>query len=99
MPSIHINKAKEKLARAAEGASSDNLVEIYGELFPEKVPPKASAAITLVGEIASYIRTKIEPEELVDLWNVVFPTDRVDYYDEVEGVVIYNQEEPWYADR
>jgi len=99
MPAIRKSEAMEKLARALEAASSEDLVDIYAELFPEKALPSASAVKALVGEMALYVRTTIEPEELVDLWNVVFPTDRNVYYDEVDGVVIYNQEEPWYAER
>ncbi len=99
MPVIRKNEAMEKLAQAVEGATPDYLVEFYAELFPEKAILTASEAMAVVGEIASYIRTKIEPEELIDLWHIVFPTDRNVYYDEADGVVIYNQEEAWYAER
>ena len=99
MPAIRKGEAAEKLALAVEAASSEDLVDIYAELFPEKAFPKPAAAKTLVGEIVSYIRTKIEPEEIVDLWNVVFPRDRNVYYNELDEVVVYNQEEPWFAER
>jgi hypothetical protein len=98
MPAIPKSEAAEKLAQAVESASSDDIVDIYTELFPEKVLPQSSDA-NLPVEITSYIRAKIEPEEIVDLWNVVFPADRNVCYDEVEGVVRYNQEEQWYAER
>jgi len=99
MPAIRKNEAMEKLALAVEGTSSDNLADYYGELFPEKVFPKGATAKAVADEIATYVRTKIEPEELVDLWNVVFPPDQRVYYDEEDGVVIYKQEEPWYAEQ
>ena len=99
MPTIRRSEAAEKLAVAVEAASPDDLLEIYAELFPERDRPHGRASDALLGEITSYVRTKIEPEEIVDLWNVVFPADRNVYYDEEEGVVVYNQEEPWYAGR
>jgi hypothetical protein len=98
MPAIPKSEAAEKLARAVEAASSDDLVDIYTELFPEKVLPQSSEA-NLPVEITSYIRAKIEPEEIVDLWHVVFPADRNVCYDEEEGVVRYDLQEPWYAER
>lgn len=98
MPAIPKSEAAEKLARAVEAASSDDLVDIYTELFPEKVLPQSSEA-NLPVEITSYIRAKIEPEEIVDLWHVVFPADRNVCYDEEERVVRYDLQEPWYAER
>jgi hypothetical protein len=102
MSGIKKSEAIEKLALAAESASSaDDIVEIYGELFPGKGLPDVSGAKTkaLAVELARHIRSGIEPEELVDLWNVVFPADRNVYYDEEHDVVRYNEEVPWHAER
>ena len=78
MPTIQKSEAAEKLARAVEGASSDNLVEIYTELFPEKNPPDVSGAREkmVAAQLAQPIREGLEPEEIIDLWSVVFPADR-----------------------
>ena len=97
MPAIPKSEAVEKLARAVEAASSDDLVDIYTELFPEKSPPKGSPK-TLVGEVASYIRTKIEPDEMVDLWNVTFPKTWDVYYDDEDELIVYSLEQPDFAD-
>jgi hypothetical protein len=99
MPAIPKKEAMEKLAQAVGGASFDYLAAFYDELFPEKALPKAATAKVLVDEITSYIRTKIEPEELVSLWHVAFPADRHVHYDEEEGMIRYNEEEPWYTER
>lgn len=101
MPAIKKSDAIEKLALAAESASrADDLVEIYAELFPGRGLPNVAGAKAkaLAVELARHIRSGIEPEEVVDLWNVVFPADRNVYYDEEHEVVRYNEEVPWYAE-
>jgi hypothetical protein len=97
MPTLRLNEAIERLARAAEAASPDNLIEIYAELFPRRGRPTVTG--TLGRELAEQIRSGLEPEEVVDLWGVVFPADRHVYYDEEANLVRYNEEEPWYAER
>ncbi|HLJ10242.1 MAG TPA: hypothetical protein VKU82_03585 [Planctomycetaceae bacterium] len=69
MPALSKFEAAERLAQVVEKANSSDLVEIYDELFPERpssTPPTAS-------DIAEHIRSRLEAEEIVDLWNVVFP--------------------------
>jgi hypothetical protein len=102
MPAMKKTDAIEKLAIAAESISrADDLVQIYAELFPgRRLPDVAGAkAKALAVELARHIRSGIEPEEVVDLWNVLFPADRNVYYDEEQEIVRYNEEEPWYAER
>lgn len=101
MPAVQKSEAVEKLARAVEAASSDALIEIYAELFPRDGLPDVSGAkaATVASELARHIRSGLEPEEITDLWSVVFPADRRVHYDEEEGVIRYNEEESWYAER
>jgi hypothetical protein len=94
MPALPKKQAIEKLAGVVEKAKPTALAEIYAELFPEKLaatPPSAS-------ELARHIRTGLEAEEIVDLWNVVFPADRNVWYDEEENEVHYNEEMVGYVD-
>jgi hypothetical protein len=72
------------------------LVEIYAELYPENSLPDVcgAKAALFAAEIVAHIRAAIEPEEVVDLWNVVFPTDRDVYYDEQDGSLRYNDMRP-----
>ncbi len=100
MPAISGGEAVERLAKAAERASSEDLVEIYAELYPENSLPDVSGtrAGAVAKEIAAHIRERIEPEEIVDLWNVVFPTDRDVYYDEEDDTLRYNERRLKYAE-
>jgi hypothetical protein len=94
MPALSKAEAVEKLACTVEKANPSDLPEIYSELFPERsasTPPAAS-------EIAKHIRTGLEAEEIVDLWNVVFPEDRNVWYDEEAKEIRFNEELVGYAD-
>ena len=97
MSAIRKSEAVEKLAQAVNAASSDDLADICAELFPDRPRLRPADAGTRRPEISGHVRTKMEPEEMVDLWNVVFPGHRNVYYDDAEGLLCYNQEEPWYA--
>ena len=100
MSAISKNEAIEKLAQVVEGASSDDLAEIYTELFPEKKASDIACAnaVMVASQLARHIRAGLEPEEITDLWNVVFPSHRQVQYDEEEEVIRYNAEESRYAE-
>ena len=83
-----------RVTRGVEKAKSTDLAKIYSELYPEKplpAPPVAS-------DIAKHIRSGLEAEEIVDLWNVVFPEDRNVWYDEEAKTIRYNEEMVGYID-
>jgi hypothetical protein len=94
MPALSTNEAAERIARAVEKSRPDILGEVYAELFPEKPSSPPPAA----GDIARHIRGGLEPEEIVGLWNVVFPKDRGVYYNEETKAIHYNEEVVGYAD-
>ncbi|MCI0380454.1 MAG: hypothetical protein L0215_22950 [Gemmataceae bacterium] len=96
MPAIRRMEALERLAKAVEKASADDLVEVFAELFPAKAIPLAGP---VARELAQHIRTSLEPEEVVDLWNVVFPADRNVYYDEESEALCYDEKELRYAEQ
>ncbi len=94
MPLLSTVEAAEKLAKGVEKAKPSDLPEIYSELFPESpmtAPPVAS-------DIVRHIRSGLEAEEIVDLWNVLFPEDRNVWYDEQEKAIHYNEEMVGYPD-
>jgi hypothetical protein len=93
MPVIPIKEAAERLAKAAEKASADDLVQIYTELHPANPLPDVTGAKAerLAKELAARIRAGIEPEQIVDLWRVVFPADRNVYYDEEDDVLRHRE--------
>ncbi len=94
MPALSTNEAAERLAKGVEKAKQTALSEIYAELFPEK---PAAAALS-AADLAQHVRSGLEAEELVDLWNVVFPADRNVWYDEEDEKIHYNEEAVGYAE-
>lgn len=94
MPALSTNDAAERLAIGIENAKTTALTEIFAELFPER-PAASSLSAT---DLARYVRSGIEAEELVDLWNVVFPEDRNVWYDEEDEKIHYNEEAIGYAE-
>jgi hypothetical protein len=94
MPIISLAEATETLARSVEKAGADDLVEIYAELFPERPSPSPPSAVDIVW----HIRHGLEPDEVVGLWNVVFPRDRNVWYNEEEGSIYLNEESLWYVE-
>ncbi len=85
MRAIPLKDAIERLATATEKAGPDDLVEIYAELYPAAELPASGATQGLAEGLALRIRMGIEPEEVADLWNVVFPDGPNFYYDEEDG--------------
>jgi hypothetical protein len=88
MPALSTNEAAARLATVVEKAKPTALAEFYAELFPEKpvaAPPSAA-------DLAQHVRSGLEAEEIVDLWNVVFPADRNVRYDEEDDAIHYNEE-------
>lgn len=94
MPALSKTEAAERLAVGVERAKPSDLPEIYAELFPDMAPGTTPVAT----EISRYIRNGLEAEEIVDLWNVVFPEDRNVWYDEEANSIHFNEEVVGYAD-
>jgi hypothetical protein len=94
MPTIPKREAADRLARAVERASSDDLTVIFGELYPTKPLPAGGPR---AADLAAHIREDLEPEELVDLWNVVFPTHHDVFFDEEEEALRYNDNQLRFA--
>jgi hypothetical protein len=94
MPALSINDASERLAKGVESANVSALAEIYAELFPEEPRGAAPSAV----DLARHVRSGLEAEELVDLWNVVFPEDRNVWYHEEDERIHYNEESLGYAE-
>jgi hypothetical protein len=88
MPALSKIEAVEKLANIAGQAKQSALIEIYAELFPEAPLTTSPDA----KEIVRCIRGGLEVEEIVDLWNVIFPEDRHVWYDEESDTIHYNEE-------
>ena len=94
MSEITLPDATEKLARAVEQAEPSLVPEIHAELFPWKNAPIPATAT----DMAKFIRGGLEPEELVDLWNVLFPEHRSVNFNEETKTIHFNEELAAYAD-
>ena len=66
--------------------------EVYGELYPAKPLPVAA-------DLAHAIRTAIYPEDVVDLWRVMFPAGQSVSYDDEADVLRIRDYDSRYADR
>ena len=101
MPPIPKDEAVERLAKAVEKASSDDLLQVFTELYPAKPLPDASGskAKLLAMKLAAHIRNEIEPEEIVDLWSVIFPEDRNVYWDEEDDALRHRDSRLNYAEQ
>jgi len=94
MPALSTNEAAERLSKVVEKAKPTILTEIYAELFPEKPAVAAPSA----ADLALHVRSGLDAEEIVDLWNVVFPADRNVWHDEEGEMIHYNEEALGYAE-
>lgn len=94
MAALSTDEAAERLAKGVEKAKQTVLREIYAELFPELPPVAAPSA----ADLAQHVRGGLEAEELVDLWNVVFPLDRTVWYDEEDEKIHYTERALGYAE-
>jgi len=92
LPALKKEEAVEQLAVAVEKLDECALGEVREELFPEKTSTLPAA------ELVNYIRTSLLPEEIVDLWNVVFPDDHQVWFDDEENTIHYNEDAVGYVD-
>lgn len=93
MPVLTTAEASERLAKVVEKSKPTALAEIHDELFPDQQTTPAPTAV----ELARHIRDGLAAEEIVDLWNVVFPADRNVWYDEEADRIYFNEEAVGYA--
>jgi hypothetical protein len=84
MPDLSTGEAVERLARAFGPMDPDDLREAFGELFPEESATGGGEGgeAAIRERVVDRLRSGLEPEEIVDLWNVVFPQDRNVFYDD-----------------
>jgi hypothetical protein len=94
MPALSTKEAAKKLAKAVESVNESTLREIYAELFPEL----SASTLPSASNLSRHIRDGVAAEEIVDLWNVVFPADRHVWYNEETKAIHYNEEMVGFAD-
>jgi hypothetical protein len=103
MPEISRDEAIQRLLREVQTMPPDELAEAYNELFPSQPMTEDQARLNggrLRDRITDHINRGIHSEEIVSLWNVVFPKDRHVSYDDDADTLHYGQapESVQYAD-
>ena len=95
MSTIPMNDALTRLENEIEQFVPDDLIEVHNELLPE-TPIVRNGQIEsrekLLPIIREYMQKGLEVEEVVDLWNVVFPKDRNVWFDEETSTFHFNEE-------
>jgi len=85
MPDLNCRDASERLAVAIQTASASTLREVAADLLAESRVEFGGVA----DELATAVRSGVEPELLVDLWNVVFPEDHDVWFNEETNELHY----------
>lgn len=85
MPDLTYSAAAERIALAIPTVGPNTLREIVSDLLTDtRAEPSRLAA-----ELAAVVRRGIEPELLVELWNVVFPEDHDVWFNEETNELHY----------
>jgi hypothetical protein len=103
MPVVSKDKAVKLLTKEVEdNLTPVDLLEVYNEMFPNGQCTENQAhqeKTPLARKIVDHLKSGLETEEIVDLWNLIIPKHRNVWYDEEEGTIHYREEsEPLHAD-
>jgi hypothetical protein len=94
MPEMSREQAVQRLVRELPSLRSDDLAEVYNELFPTEPTTEELARrdrSRLLDRINDHFSRGLEPEEIGDLWNVLFPRERHVSYDEESDTIHYGE--------
>jgi hypothetical protein len=95
MPAVNKDQALELLVREVRKFDTDELVEVYNEVFADH-PSTAEEAhknpVPLVEQLVHHIHSGLEIDELIDLWGVTLPRHHNLWYDEEEEKINYTEE-------
>ncbi len=95
MPTVTMKDAIQRVASGIPQFQGDDLIEIYNEFFPETPMSLDVPQVNrtdLLAAIMKHVQDGLEVEEIVDVWNVIFPEDRNVWYDEETNTVHFNEE-------
>ena len=85
MPYVSCSDAGERIAKAIETAKAGVLREIAVDLLSMAAGDAAGVSRNL----ATVVRQGVEPELLVELWNVLFPEDHDVWFNEETNEIHY----------
>jgi len=102
MPVLSNDAAVERLTRIVEDKfGPDELLEVYNELFDEApyTSEEAHDDPTQISEqLVDHINGGLDPEDLLQAWNLICPHDRQVWYDEDKKMFHYNEVEKQVAE-
>jgi hypothetical protein len=96
MPEVTKDKALALLSNEVqEKLGADELLEVYNELFPDNpyTAEEAHEDLTpLIEQVVDHVKSRLEIDEITDLWGLIFPRHRNIWYDDEEERLHYNEE-------
>jgi hypothetical protein len=96
MPVVTKDQALELLTNEVqEKLGSDELLEVYNELFPDDpyTEEEVHEDVTpMIEQLVDHITSGLEIDEVIDLWRLIIPKHRNVWYDEEEERIHYNEE-------
>ena len=95
MSAVSKDQAVQRMSTEIKQFACDDLVEVHNELLPDAPQSMDDREVDcekLTTGIIDRILSGLEVEEIVDLWNVVFPKDRNVWYDDETETVHFNEE-------
>ncbi len=94
MPTVMRSEAADRLTQQVHAMNRSNLLDFHNELFPEdpisEIDTKDVSAVRR--KVLDYLGRGVEVEEILDLWNVVFPDAWNVYYDDETDEIHYRDE-------
>src|SRR5438046_9294525 len=96
MPILTKKKAVEVITAEVRRGSPADLVAIHNELFPRprmtlETAERDPAAVS--AKIFKHIEAGLEIEEILDLWNVIFPGHHERWYNEITKKLVLEKGE------
>jgi hypothetical protein len=95
MPAVTRDQAIELLTHEVqEKLDTDELLEVYNEVFPGGPCTEAEAdadSWPLIEQLVGHITSGLGIDQMVELWGLVFPKHRDVWYDEEEQRIHYTE--------
>ncbi|MBL9090090.1 MAG: hypothetical protein JNL96_02630 [Planctomycetaceae bacterium] len=96
MPILTKDQAVELLTKAVEEElDADDLLQVHNELFPDEPVTEDDVyddVTPSIESIVEFVNSEPAIEDLLDLWNLIYPKHRHVWYDEQSEKFHYNEE-------
>ena len=95
MPVVTKDQALQLLTSEVKKFDTDELLEVYNELFPKHPYSEEKARqdpSPLVERLVAHINSGLDIGEIIELWGLIVPKHHHLWYDEVEDRIHYNEE-------